>query len=64
MGTPGRGLGPDFYRAIGEHYNALVAEGERHPVKTLGEIHHVTISAASRWLKEARRRGFLEAADG
>jgi hypothetical protein len=64
VGKPGRGHGDPFYRAIAEHYNALVAEGERYPVKTLGEIHHVTISAASRWLKEARRRGYLEANGG
>jgi hypothetical protein len=60
----GRGLGDDFYRAIADHYNALVAQGEPHPVKTLGEIHHVTISAASRWLTEAKRRGYLEAERG
>jgi len=36
-----------------------VSEGEAHPVKALGEIHHVTISAASRWVKEARRRGYV-----
>ena len=35
-------------------------EGEPHPVKALSEFHHVTISAASRWVKEARRRGYIE----
>jgi hypothetical protein len=57
---PGRGLPPEFYKSIGEEHRALVTEGEPHPVKTLGENHHVTISAASRWLKEARRRGYVE----
>jgi hypothetical protein len=64
VGRPGRGLGDPFYRAIAEHYRVLLDQGERHPVKAIGEIHHVTISAASRWLKEARRRGFLEDAGG
>jgi hypothetical protein len=40
-------------------YEALVADGEKHPVKTLAEKHNVTISAASHWLREARRRGLL-----
>jgi hypothetical protein len=59
VGRPGRGLPDDFYRAIAESYASLVAEGEPHPVKALGEKHHGSISAASRWLKEARRRGFV-----
>jgi hypothetical protein len=56
---PGRGLTPQFYRLIADNYQELVDEGEPHPVKKLGEIHHATISAASRWVKEARRRGLL-----
>jgi hypothetical protein len=56
---PGRSLPPWFYEQIAEEYRALVAEGEPHPIKTLGENHHVTISAASHWVKEARRRGHL-----
>jgi len=59
IGGPGRGLKDEFYRRIAEHYQALVDGGEPHPVKTIGETHHVTISAASRWIKEARRRGFI-----
>jgi len=59
VGRPGRGLPDEFFRAIGESYRALVAEGEPHPVKALGEKHHGSISAASRWLKEARRRGYV-----
>lgn len=64
LSGPGRGLTDEFYKRIGETYNALVAEGEPHPVKTLSEIHHVTISAASRWIKEARRRGKITAKGG
>jgi hypothetical protein len=56
---PGRGLPEDFYPTIAATYEAFVAEGEPHPIKALGEKHHVTISAASRWVKEARRRGYL-----
>lgn len=60
IGRPGRGLSDQFYRLIAESYKALVAEGEKHPVKSLGENHHATISAASRWVKEARRRGLIK----
>jgi hypothetical protein len=61
VGRPGRGLTDSFYRQIARNYDALVSEGEPHPIKALGEIHHVTISAASRWVKGARDRGFLHA---
>jgi hypothetical protein len=56
---PGRGHPDEHYRVIARHYQALVAGGEPHPVKALGESHHVTISAASRWITEARRRGYI-----
>ena len=56
---PGRELSDAFYRLLGEQHKALVAEGELRPVTALAEIHGVTISAASRWLKEARRRGYI-----
>ncbi|HXH35258.1 MAG TPA: hypothetical protein VNJ54_12745 [Plantibacter sp.] len=56
---PGRGHTDAFYRRIAESYNALVDGGEPHPVKALSEIHQQTISAASRWIKEARNRGFI-----
>jgi hypothetical protein len=61
LGGPGRALTHDFYRGIAREYAALLAGGEKHPVKALGEKHHATISAASRWLKEARRRGLVDA---
>ena len=59
-GLPGRGEGRTSIKVIADQYNALVAEGERHPVKALAEIHHVTISAASRWIKEARERDLID----
>jgi hypothetical protein len=59
VGRAGRGLSPRFYETIADQYRLLVEEGERHPVKALGEMHGATISAASRWVKEARRRDLL-----
>jgi hypothetical protein len=59
LGTSRRGLGDEFYRLIAQSYEAIVAEGEAHPVKALAEMQPVDISTASRWIKEARRRGFL-----
>ncbi len=59
---PGRGLSDEFYRVVAANHRALVTEGEPHPVKAVAEIHHVTVSAASRWLTEARRRGLLKEA--
>ena len=56
---PGRAHRDAFIRMIAKKYEALVAEGERHPIKALSENNHVTISAASRWVTEARRRGYL-----
>jgi hypothetical protein len=57
---PGRGLPPEFFKKIALEYQAFVDGGEPHPIKALGEKHHVTISAASRWVKEARRRGHIK----
>jgi hypothetical protein len=59
MGATRRGLDADFYKLVAESYKALVAEGEEHPVKALAEMQPVDISTASRWIKEARRRGFI-----
>ena len=59
VGRPGRGLSDEFYRVVAHNYDALVAESEPHPVKALGLMHNVSLSAASRWLKEARRRGLI-----
>jgi len=60
---PRRGLSDEFYKVIATSYASLVAAGEPHPVKALHKKHHVTMSAASRWLKEARRRGLIEDGD-
>ena len=60
LGATRRGLGDDFYALIAESYRSIVAEGEKHPVKALSEMHTADISTASRWISEARRRHFLE----
>jgi len=60
IGTTRRGLPPEHFRRVAAGYRALLAEGERHPVKALSEIHHVTISTASRWITETRNRGLLD----
>jgi hypothetical protein len=59
LGGPGRRHPDEFYRRIGESYNGLVADGEPHPVKAVARLHVGTISAASRWIKEARSRGYI-----
>jgi hypothetical protein len=64
LGATRRGLPPEFYRRVASNYRALVAEREQHPVKALAAMHSVTISTASRWISEARRRGYIEANDG
>lgn len=53
---------PDsFYRRVAEEYARLVADGVRSPGATMAEANDVPASTAHRWIKEARRRGFLAA---
>ena len=59
IGVSRRGLGDQFYRTVAEAYESLVASGERYPVKALAEMQPVDISTASRWISEARRRGYV-----
>lgn len=59
IGATRRGLGDDFYKLVAQNYEALVAEGERHPIKALAEMHHVVVSTTSRWVTEARNRGLI-----
>jgi hypothetical protein len=56
-------LTDDFYRLVADDFRAR-REGTSAPLKALAAAHHVDISTASRWVKEARRRRHLEAADG
>jgi hypothetical protein len=59
--APGRGLSDGFLRMVAEAYRALVAEGERYPVKAMAASQHRDKSTVSRWISAARQRGFLEA---
>jgi hypothetical protein len=56
-------LTDDFYRLVAADFRTR-REGTSAPLKELAAAHHVDISTASRWVKEARRRGHLEATDG
>lgn len=58
-GKTSRGLSQDHYVLVAHQYNALVAEGHPYPVKALGEVLYTDISNASRWVKEAKRRGLI-----
>ena len=60
LGRTSRGLPPDHYIQVARFYDALVAEGARHPVKALAEALHTDISNASRWRKECIRRGLID----
>ena len=60
LGNTKRGLGEDFYRAVAEEHAALVAAGEPHINKALAAKYHVDKSRPSRWIGEARRRGFID----
>lgn len=60
VGATRRGLGADFFKIIATNYEALIAEGEPHPVTALAAMHSVTISSASRWIKEAKQRGLIK----
>jgi hypothetical protein len=61
---PGRALPDGFYRLLGKQYELMVDGGEEHPVKGIADLHTVKISTASKWLKEARRRGYLPPSSG
>jgi hypothetical protein len=60
---PRSALPDEFYRAIATTHSALLTTGERHPIKAIATMHAKTISAASRWVTEAKRRGYIEDAD-
>jgi hypothetical protein len=49
---------PSFYRQVAAVYTRLAAQSHR-PVVELAEANQVPWSTAQRWVKEARRRGFL-----
>jgi len=63
-GKTRRGLPDTFYRLIAAEYDARLAAGERHPIKAIAAARPVDKSRASRWVKEARNRGYIEDAPG
>lgn len=50
----------EFYEGIARVYTNLVAESER-PAADIADANHVPVTTVHRWIKEARRRGFLAA---
>jgi hypothetical protein len=55
-----RALPDRFYRAIAGEYLELVQADDPHPIKTIAQRRPVDNSRASRWVSEARRRGYIE----
>ena len=56
--TEGRGRPDSFYEAVAAAYRNLARRSSR-PAAELAEEHGVPVTTAHRWVKEARRRGFL-----
>jgi hypothetical protein len=54
----GRKYPDSFYMKVAEVYAALVQAGER-PAADMAEANDVQVTVVHRWVKEARRRGFL-----
>jgi hypothetical protein len=52
-------LDPDWYRMIAAEYTRHLDAGDPAPVTMIANAHGVTVSAASRWVKTARERGYL-----
>jgi hypothetical protein len=53
-----RRYGDGFYQQVAEAYSALARTGKA-PGPALAEANEVPVSTVHRWVKEARRRGFL-----
>lgn len=58
IGTGQRGRPDSFYRDIAHAYLQL-AQSTARPAAELAEVGGVPVTTAHRWVKEARRRGFL-----
>ena len=48
----------DFYREVAELYSRL-AQSNRNPATHIAKANDVPVTTVHRWVKEARRRGFL-----
>jgi len=55
---PGRSHGDDFYRRVAEVYAQATTVTTR-PAEVIATASHVPVTTVHRWVKEARRRGFL-----
>jgi hypothetical protein len=60
IGATRRGLPSSWFRRIAEEYNRRLDAGERAPVTAIAGAHGVYKSTASRWIKEAKRRGYIQ----
>lgn len=56
--SKGRDRGDDFYRQVARTYSE-VAQATARPAPVIAEASSVPVSTVHRWIKEARRRGFL-----
>jgi len=63
-GKSRRGLPDKFYEEIGAEYLSRVAKGDPHPIKSIADERPVHKSRASRWVSEARRRGYITTEGG
>lgn len=63
-GKTRRGLPDRFYREIAAEYEQLLRDGDPHPLKTIADARPVHKSRASRWVKEARQRGYISEKKG
>lgn len=57
----GRDYGDGFYRKVAWVYGTL-ARRVRNPVAMIAKANDTPLSTVQRWVREARRRGFLPAA--
>ncbi len=60
VGTTRRGKPGRFYKVIGAEYSTRVREGDPAPITSLAEAHGVNKSSASRWVKQAKIRGYVD----
>lgn len=59
----GRGHETGFYKLVAEQYREFVNRSER-PTSSIAAAHGVSRSTASRWVRRARKLGFLRPAPG
>ncbi len=56
----GRSYGDSFYWKVGRLY-AVLARNVSNPVASIAKANEIPVSTVQRWVREARRRGFLSA---